>query len=480
MAKAVAEGVAGRIAPDGLSYRLPRQEYPSRGGTRFTEFVVELHRVNADGEMSERPSKIRERYLDDARGVPFPHVGRLWTYTGLVGGKTRDSKPSDVLVGKNVGRANETSPLTQAVALAESRYARNMRTRRPGAAAAEPGAGIHEVVPGPGAAGRAAIPPMLLDKNLETPEGLPEFPVYGQPKYDGVRCLVTLLTPDLAAQLAAKAKSAAARASLAEAERRGVVGYSRGFQALEAWPALEEARAFLQAHPTWFLDGELMGYDAAGAPLPLQRISGMARNPRRAWRLGLVLFDVYDEARPALPFEERVGMLDAAGAAFAASALIEVAPTVLLPSAAAARALHRANLADKQEGTVFRLRGSPYEPGWSSYRSRQTIKFKPVHRGEYRCVGFAPGKLGKSVDLVRWTVEIPPHLPSREMPARLTLDPKGFTEAERRATLAELRANRSGSARDYEGRPVTIEYLDLSEDGIPQRAKMVEFRRDLE
>ena len=54
-------------------------------------------------------------------------VAKIYTVYGIVGGKETRSAYTSITTGKNIGKANETTPLLQAMKQVESMYAKKMR-----------------------------------------------------------------------------------------------------------------------------------------------------------------------------------------------------------------------------------------------------------------------------------------------------------------------------------------------------------------
>lgn len=102
------------------------------------------------------------------------------TTFGVLGGKLQESRDK-VLSGKNIGKANETTPYEQAVLEARSKfegkkkkgYVENLEGARKGE--------VDSVIAG-------GIEPMLAHSYSKSYEKI-NFPAYAQPKLDGIRCI---------------------------------------------------------------------------------------------------------------------------------------------------------------------------------------------------------------------------------------------------------------------------------------------------
>jgi DNA ligase 1 len=119
-------------------------------------------------------------YKKDTKGkIRFLTVsadnGELVQESGIVGGKPIERRSA--CKAKNVGRANETTPLTQAISEAESKIATKMSE------------GYFESIDE--AENEVVVLPMLA-KPYDKEAKKVEFPCYVQPKLDGMRCLIVI------------------------------------------------------------------------------------------------------------------------------------------------------------------------------------------------------------------------------------------------------------------------------------------------
>lgn len=449
---------------DKLTWFLKGYRYPARGksadGDDRERYMQKGVQLLVDGE----PVRVHRKHLQGDE-LPAGHTARIVTRTGFVGGK-ETTAVVDVTEGKNIGKSNETSPFEQALKEARSASARMMR-KRDGEPAVDPES-EHDIKP--------VVPAMLIKKNLVSAEEL-EYPIYIQPKLDGVRCTMTAYDPAMAPRLARANKPEV----IAHAEELGVVAYSREYLIYPVWHLVDTVIEYLRARPNLYLDGELMAYDDRGKTLPLQTINGTARNPARAHQTRYKVFDIFDYSNLNQSFECRLDHLEDFQEHLDANEdpdanpddpLVEIVKTWKVRSAATAARRHQKHLDAGYEGSVFREPDSVYVPSHNGHRSTTTIKWKPVHRMELEVVGWEGGKKGKAVDMVRWTLKVPE---ARGKKNTTTLDPK-WPDEERRRVYKKLTEDPEMFEREYKGRSMTIEYQDISKDGLPLRAKAIAFR----
>lgn len=132
-----------------------------------TRFTKELFINHSSGQAGSWKIEVLENTDGTARIIT--------TVCKVLGGKAVVT-PEDVTQGKNIGRANETTPLQQAISEAQSKAQKKMDK------------GYTETVP---EAGQKAVNSLGLTKPMLAQDFKPvtEWPVLTQPKLDGNRCL---------------------------------------------------------------------------------------------------------------------------------------------------------------------------------------------------------------------------------------------------------------------------------------------------
>lgn len=267
---------------------------------------------------------------------------------GEEGGK-QQSTTRTIKVGKNVGKANETSPWEQAVSEAESLWKKKQdkgyTTTR--TAVANKNTAITKL-------------PMLAHKYTERKHKL-VWPVFVQPKLNGIRCLI---------------------------ERSGdtITFLSRGGKVFTTMDHLiPDCLAVMNDGD--ILDGELYNHD-----LSFQEICSIVKNegdndlPRRK----LIQFWNYDRA-DAVPFRERLVKLKNMGN------IVRVS-TYEATGDADVQSWHNSFVADGYEGIIIRSGGD--EPYVFQYRSNSLLKLKNFEDDEFEIIGVkqADGKaIGQAV-----------------------------------------------------------------------------------
>jgi DNA ligase 1 len=436
----------GRLA-DGI-YAFPRVESrDSAGRVREWSTFVRLVKLRAgdDGtrnvnwEDDFATAPIRDEYFD---GAPIPEgiVAQLWNLAGIQGMQLTKSSPTYISVGKNLGRANQTNAWQQALIKARSFWMKK-----------KDAAGDEQKRDAP----RRYIP-QAVKKFEETPRDAANqlrWPCAVQPKYNGGRMVAS-----------------------------GGDMYSRKLKDIDGNNHIraELALFFGATQAKWpgaYLDGELYKHGVS-----LQVISGLMRAskkppPADAPLLDFIVFDVFFPARAQLTFAERLEILkDMFTTALMAHPLqyIKLVTTYMADGPADEDRLYKGFLAEGYEGSIVRNLDGVYEMGTErEKRSWQVRKHKPRHSAEYEVVGFTEGEVGKDKGALIWELKGP--APPGGAAATFTSTPN-MPLKERKELFARLKASPAEFEAEWKGRPMTVEYDELSDDGIPLRAKAVGLR----
>ena len=440
---------------------------------------------------------IDEGWLAPGAKTPPGVVGVVVTTSGQERGKRKESAPTVVASGKNAGKANATNPVTQALRVALSLH--NAQEGKAAAAAAPP----PEAAP-PGAC-RAPPPgtpyPMLVKKQGAGPGATlteDDFAagVTVQRKFNGVRAVAFLGADGGACFYSRTAKPYAVSAALR--------AQAAALLAAPFPPAGAPAGPYEKAAP--YLDGEL--YRPGWG---LRKSSGRAR-AGGGGGLDFVVYDVFWPAAKAaghdMPSARRQGYLAALfekrGACCSggqSAPRVRRAANFPVASLGEAEELRDAFVREGYEGAIARRDRRGYAYSANGLHSANLLKLKPVHHAEFPVVGYTQGSRGKGVGAVIWVCTVPPALrnlrPRSEQTGepgegfyRFTVVPKGMPYANRyhvyRCLGEAVPDDRPGAPagqtvtrfeRDFLGRPLTVEYPELStKTGKPTQAKSLAFR----
>jgi ATP-dependent DNA ligase len=351
--------------------------------------------------------------------------GVLTVSHGYVGGKIVPHEKV-IEVGKNLGKKNATTPLTQALAEAQALLKKKMDAgyAEAAAVAATGGVGdlpVNEVI---ATATAVDIPrPMLAQDNNKRGKNM-KYPCLAQRKLDGTRCVA----------------------------KQGVGLFSRNGKPVSKHLThiITEVNTL---PPGDILDGELYSDD-----LTFQQIVGLVKKKtlkgEDAENIKKIYLCVYDTIRPGTNVERNTYLASLfASRTFTSLRLLE---TVTCASAADVKTLHDAYVAEGYEGLILRNREGLYATG---HRSVDLQKYKEFEDTEYPVVGFRDGE-GDEKGCVLWECRLPSG-------GTFWVRPRGTREDRNEAFLA-------GST--YIGKQLTVRYQELTTDGVPRFPVGIAFR----
>jgi len=206
-----------------------------------------------------------------------------------------------------------------------------------------------------------------------------DWPLYVQPKLDGVRCLIQYEWQD-------------SKDEPGEVYDKVVKAYSRtGKEWKNIDHILAELKPFFQKHPDVILDGELYNHDLRDN---FEKIISLVRKTKptlddRLYAEELTQFHCYDIIDETLTFEERNYFIIKQ---VPFSYCVKNVKTSACGSEVFAKQLHKVNLYEGYEGSIVRA-NDPYQ----CKRSHSLKKFKDFSDAEATIVGYEEGK-GKRVN----------------------------------------------------------------------------------
>lgn len=344
---------------------------------------------------------------------------RVWTEGpevvteyGLVDGEQQVARK--LATGKNLGRANETTPVEQAVLEANAMWTKK-RDRK------------YFLTPEE-ASGPLIRPMLAVDFMKRKDRGLP-YPLFVQPKLDGMRALV--YWDATADRWEIMSRSGKSYVDASPESVRHIVG------------AFEELASRHDSVRGWLFDGEIYRHGVG-----FQQLTRLLKKyrPGESEALEFHAYDVVRRDNLAEGFGARLGSL--AWLEGVAPAGVVVVPTRSAGSESEVFAWQGEFVADGFEGAMARVPDGVYEFG---ARSFGLMKVKSFSDAEYEIVGFKSG-VGKFADAVIWSCRTPTG-------AVFDVSSRGSME-ERRAWLRE--------ADSFVGRMLTVRYFELSEDDVPR------------
>lgn len=272
--------------------------------------------------------------------------GAYRTHEGIVGGKITTSEWTQC-PGKNIGKKNETTAEEQAVKEAKSKHKKKADS------------GYHEDVSKIDEA--KFFGPMLAHKWDDYGDDV-KYPVFVQPKLDGMRCIVQL---------------------------SGM--FSRNGKPVLSAPHIHHALStILKKNPTLVFDGELYNHDLKD---DFDRIMSLAKQGKPTAEdlaaserdLQYWVYDLFDSANPKRPYAERLKLLKEL---IGNSDCVRVIPNHQKHDRDGVSRMFEAFVSEGYEGAMTRNPQSVYE----NKRSRELLKVKNFIEEEFELVRFEEGR----------------------------------------------------------------------------------------
>lgn len=306
-----------------------------------------------------------------------------------------------VLTGKNIGKINETTPFEQAVNQAQSKFNKKLDEGY--------GYNIDDAIAATHNTSKDGyVKPMLANKYKESKV---VFPVYAQPKLDGMRCTITRKDD-----------------KIIYVSRKGKL-----FSTLEhLTPSLSHLK-----------EGEIIDGEVYIHGVEFNELSELIKKEREESKA--LEFHMYDMIYDA-PFKDRTDVVgdfcNGAGAG-----IIDV-ETVTLDNAEDVVEYHEQCLAKGYEGIMIRNAEGKYEMG---FRSQDLMKYKHFDDAEFEIVGGYEGE-GRFEGCCTFKVK-------NEEGAIFSACPKGTLEKKKWYW---------DNLESLIGKQLTVQYFGRSKDNIPR------------
>lgn len=351
----------------------------------------------------------------------FVDGSKYYTESGQTDGQKTTSKPT-VAVGKNIGKANETTPMEQAASEAEAKWQKQTET------------GYTENIDEVDTC-MSYIKPMLA-KELDDYINKLNFKagVLVQNKYNGVRCVATL-------------------------KNGKVVLKSRKGQVWLSVPHInKDLEPFFKHFPNAVLDGELFNNELRER---LNELISLVRQTKDITEgelkkseqmVQFYIYDIYNVGiiTPDTPYKSRKAWLDEYLPKY--TSYYRHVPTHLVYSMEEVENIYKGFLADKQEGAIIRIANSSYE----NKRSKYLLKYKPENDGDGVVLNIEDGDgnyAGRAkTSKILWQ--------GKEFKATWMGDEKQGQEI-------------FNNPKNYIGRTVTFQYTGITgKNGLPEYARI--------
>jgi hypothetical protein len=497
----------GGFSPDGTVFSFPVVEsLTSRGSKIFWCIQVQLRAPaglvgqTVDVPYQSIPFNTKECLAQPVRQFPPGYEGVITSNSWHDGSSLRKGVvPTIVKVGKNVGKKNATNAITQSLRNALGLYNKHLKGGGHAAGASDKPVDNHGL---PDKTPPRPLPMLVkkLDATVDSRMSAETLArgVTLQRKLNGVRMVVfnaKLSGPTFYSRTAGEYQGMSnLRQQMAGLLAFAPAAWTMYCANIKSNPWIEVTAGSAGVAPTVYLDGELYKFGKG-----LNWISGESRSATGGDELEYWVFDCFFPELAALgvdlPGRFRQQYLDTLFFLWSegrdAGALPQVVrvenfaiPTTEPEGKAFIFAKAKEFVVEGFEGAIARKDDRPYRYGTKGYHSSNLVKIKPLHDAEYIVIGYTEGTRGKDVGAVIWICTVPPsHLPG----GTFSVVPKNMTYAVRYQVykcLSQIVAPAGPTNppltrfdRDFRGRPLTVEFPELSaKTGIPSQAKALSFR----
>lgn len=367
--------------------------------------------------------------------VQEEYYAKYTTCSGYAGMKMTISAATVVSVGKNIGKKNETNVLTQAYKECQSKYALKIKSGYTEQLTSDIAVDMQtsNVHPFP-----------MAVKSWKDHKAKLQYPLYLQPKLDGVRML---------------ARYENGNVKLITRRLHDIIGFEKVKSDLKKMFESSGYKSF-------YIDGELYSHGTN-----LQTISGVVRNESVDESVKETLeyhvFDCFDVSQSDLGFEKRIDVLKSFVQSFK-SKWIYLNETVEIDNSSDADKYYNQLVGKGYEGVIYKSKSRPYEFDFNKEkRSSWYLKRKKQDDAEYPIIGYGQGK-GKDLGCIVFELQGPNN-------KKFNSVPNGTYEY--RKELYNLAV--SAFDTTFKNKLAKVVFDDLSKDGVPLRGRIVQIGRDL-
>ena len=346
-----------------------------------------------------------------------PDQAIIQTTYGHVGGAQQVTRDW-IREGKNAGRSNQTTPLEQATKEAQARWTKQVKKGYV-ESLEQAGAGQNSL---------AGVAPMLAHKYRDHWQKV-SFPCFVQPKLDGMRMV-------------------------AICDQGKVELFTRNREPINSVPHIVDALQWItDGFGPLTLDGEIYHHDYRGPQF--KELMKLVRPKSPVPGHQIVQYWVYDIISPT-PQDLRLSLLTKLLLGVDKLAPIRLVEAYKVEEHSDITSWFRKFRQKGLEGAMVRSREGLYEHS----RSYNLLKVKEFQDGEFEILNVVDGRgrmEGKAIFVCR--------------------APGGTFQVKMQGSLADL-ADIYDHATEYIGRKLTVEYADMSADGIPRHPVGVRIRED--
>lgn len=400
--------------------------------------------------LDEKQVEITNGYFEK-ESLPKGVIAEAFSESGVDSGKITRTIPTYFDSILNEGKANERNPFQTALI-----YARNLYLKKESRGGTENTSGKKKTT-----ISNMFFP--MLAKKWDKGQKHLVYPLYIQPKLDGVRCISYLkILP----------------AKVSEATYEDVIIYSRS---QKEFPKVDYLKKILLPYmkmlydkdkkQSIYLDGEIYKHGKKQ-----QDISGEIRSSEGSMDNEYHIYDIFYPKDLNTIYESRKEQLDEIFKGIKkrkdtdAEKYLKEVLTVKVDDYESAVKYFNKWVKEGYEGAIFRNTEGVYLASATrtgeNLRSNDLVKMKKKSTEEFNLVGFTQGKKGKDVGAIIYICET-------AKGKKFNVTPKDMTYEERYKLYDDFKKNFD---KKYNGLKLTVEYQDLSKDSVPQMAKGISIR----
>ena len=461
------KGFSGKINPNTGYYEFPKLFVISSLGQRrewkiFIRLIKKASQSSKTNKynwnlMDENEVKIKPEYLEDDSVLPKGIISQFWTESGITGGKISRS-PATYPKETNLDKANHRNFFHQALVAARSKFIKKSE------------AGSETQVSRNSKDDRFF--PMLA-KNYKNFVKKVNYPIYVQPKLDGIRCIIFLRLPR--------------NKRVDDTTIENVIMYSRQKKEFPLSPVNNLIRMELlnllkktydtERKQSIYLDGELYNHK-----LTLQEITSKTRksdastSSENSLQIQHHCYDMfYPWYGQDQSFDFRTKELTRIFTLFNdVQKYTQLVRTKLCTTSEKQDDMYRNFISKNYEGIMIRNPKGHYAKDnmvrSSKLRSRDLLKRKEVFTEEFEVIDFTQGSEGKDKGAIIWIAQTDAGNHFNVVPVG-----KWGSYTNRYKLFKEV--SQDQCFRDkYANRMLMVEFRGWSLDRVPQHAKAVGFR----
>ncbi len=290
-----------------------------------------------------------------------------------------------------------------------------------------------------------------------------DIDIYIQPKIDDIRIIAHRKDIEINNQ---------DKASYTD-ENMKIELYTRRLMECGSVPNIEDEVRLLFKSPltkqTYYFDGGIYKHG-----VNLATINSVVRQESSDNKIDLEyhLFDLFDESLLETPFKERFRILSEIYNSVNAKyefKYIKLLTTQHVTNYQEIIPIFNSYIERGYEGIIMRLATSNYIQSYGSSRSNQSFKLKRLYDSEFKIVSYLCGK-GHSDGALIWGL-------ATSTGKRFDCVPIGTLEI-RRELYTKFLNDYAEFRNKYYGKMMTVQYEELSEEGIPLRAQALRLREE--